>query len=61
MHSGFLNIETTLVNKTMIFATGIDIIEIDRIKRSLQKYSDRFVQKVFTQKEIGYCHSHADP
>ncbi len=61
MHSGFLSIETTLVNKTMIFATGIDIIEIDRIKRSLQKYSDRFEQRVFTQKEIGYCHSQADP
>ena len=45
----------------MIFGTGIDIIEINRIKRSIQKYSDRFEQKVFTQKEIDYCHSQADP
>ena len=45
----------------MIFGTGIDIIEIKRIKQSMQKYSDRFEQKVFTQKEIDYCHSQADP
>jgi len=45
----------------MIFGTGIDIIEINRIKQSLQKYSDRFEQKVFTQKEVDYCHSQADP
>ena len=45
----------------MIFGTGIDIIEIDRIKKSIQKYSSRFEQRVFTQKEIDYCHSQADP
>ena len=45
----------------MIFGTGIDIIEINRIKQSIQKYSDRFERKVFTQKEINYCHSQADP
>ena len=45
----------------MIFGTGIDIIEIDRIKNSIQKYSDRFKKKIFTQKEIDYCHSQAEP
>ena len=45
----------------MIFGTGIDIIEVDRIKNSIQKYSDRFEKKIFTQKEIDYCHSKADP
>ena len=45
----------------MIFGTGIDIIEIRRIKNSIQKYSDRFKKKIFTQKEIDYCHSQADP
>jgi holo-[acyl-carrier protein] synthase len=45
----------------MIFGTGIDIIEIGRIKNSIQKYSDRFKNKIFTQKEIDYCHSQADP
>ena len=45
----------------MIVGTGIDIVEIDRIKRSIIKYSDRFKSKVFTQKEIDYCNSQADP
>ena len=45
----------------MIFGTGIDIIEVDRIKNSIQKYSDRFKKKIFTQKEIDYCHSQAEP
>jgi len=45
----------------MIIGTGIDIIEVGRIKNSIQKYSDRFKKKIFTQKEIDYCHSEADP
>ena len=45
----------------MIFGTGIDIIEVDRIKNTIQKFSDRFKSKIFTQKEIDYCHSQADP
>ena len=32
----------------MIFGTGLDIIEIDRIKKSLAKYSPRFENKIFT-------------
>ena len=45
----------------MIFGTGIDIIEIDRIKKSLERYSQRFENKVFTDGEINYCQSQADP
>ena len=45
----------------MIFGTGIDIIEVDRIKNSIRKYSGRFKKKIFTQKEFDYCHSQADP
>ncbi len=47
--------------RTMIFGTGIDIIEVERIKNSIEKYSDRFKNKIFTSKEIDYCHSQADP
>jgi holo-[acyl-carrier protein] synthase len=45
----------------MIFGTGLDIIEIDRIKKSLEKYSTRFESKIFTDGEINYCQSQADP
>ena len=35
----------------MIFGTGIDIIEVDRIKNSIQKYSDRFKKKFLLKKK----------
>ena len=34
---------------------GIDIIEIDRIKKSIENLGDAFLLKVFTQNEIDYC------
>ena len=39
----------------MVLGIGIDIIEIERIKRSVEKYGERFISKIFTQKEIDYC------
>lgn len=43
----------------MIFGTGIDIIEIDRIKKQLEK--DRgFNKRIFTVKEINYCEKRSD-
>jgi holo-[acyl-carrier protein] synthase len=45
----------------MIFGTGLDIIEIDRINNSIKKYSPKFEQKIFTSNEIDYCQSQGDP
>ena len=36
---------------------GTDIIEIDRIRESIESLGDRFLQKVFTEREIQYCES----
>ena len=36
---------------------GTDIIEIDRIKESIESLGNRFLQKVFTEREIQYCES----
>ena len=45
----------------MFHGTGVDIIEISRIRKSIQKYSGKFEERVFTSKEIDYCRSKADP
>ena len=45
----------------MIFGTGLDIIEVDRIKNSIEKFSPKFEQRVFTSSEIRYCKSQGDP
>lgn len=36
---------------------GTDIIEISRIKNSIEKFGDRFLNTVFTENEIKYCES----
>ena len=38
----------------MVFGIGIDIIEIERIKDSIDRFGDTFLNKVFTQTEIDY-------
>ena len=36
---------------------GTDIIEIDRVKDSIEKLGSPFLDRVFTKKEIDYCES----
>lgn len=36
---------------------GTDIIEISRVKESIEKLGDRFLNRVFTEEEIKYCES----
>ena len=41
----------------MIFGIGIDIIEIDRIKQSINRFDKLFLNKIYTQTELDYCQS----
>ncbi len=36
---------------------GTDIIEINRIKESINKLENNFINRIFTKKEIQYCES----
>lgn len=36
-------------------AVGIDLIEIDRVRRVLQRHPERFLQRVYTEREVAYC------
>lgn len=38
-----------------IFSIGVDIVEIERIEKLLEKYSDKFMSRIFTEREIDYC------
>lgn len=44
----------------MIVGTGIDIAEVDRIAQSIERFGERFLQRVFTEGEIRYCDSKAN-
>lgn len=41
----------------MKIRTGIDIIEIERVKQSIEDTDGKFCERVYTQKEIEYCES----
>ncbi len=36
---------------------GTDIIEIERIKESIDNLEDKFINRIFTKEEIKYCES----
>ena len=36
---------------------GVDIIEMSRVKESIESLGERFINRVFTEKEIEYCES----
>ena len=39
----------------MLIGTGVDIVEVERVERSIARYGDRFLRRVFTPGEIAYC------
>jgi len=41
----------------MIAGIGTDIIEIERIKTSIEHFGESFLKKIFTDNEIRYCHA----
>src|SRR5436190_24373810 len=45
----------------MILGIGIDIIEVERIRRSFEKFGDRFLKRILHPNEISYCLSHREP
>ena len=45
----------------MILGTGIDIIEVARIAASVEKFGDRFVNRILLPDEIAYCQLHKNP
>jgi len=41
----------------MIIGIGIDLVDVDRIKKSVDQFGDFFLQKILTNNEINYCKS----
>ncbi|MBK3332200.1 holo-[acyl-carrier-protein] synthase [Persephonella atlantica] len=35
--------------------TGIDIVENERIRKAVDRFGDRFLSRIFTDREIKYC------
>ncbi len=44
-----------------IIGIGIDATDIPRIVRTIERYGDRFLQRIFTEGEIAYCMRRREP
>jgi holo-[acyl-carrier protein] synthase len=40
-------------------STGIDVIEIERIAQAQARWGDRFLNRVYTERELAYCRGKA--
>jgi len=45
----------------IIVGTGVDIVEISRIKQAAKKWSDKFLKRIFTDKELEYSRCKSIP
>ena len=39
----------------MIIGTGIDLVQVARIKNAVERWDDRFLSRIYTPQEISYC------
>ena len=44
----------------MLLKTGIDILEIPRLQAALDRHGERFLKRVFTEREVLECRGRAD-
>lgn len=42
----------------MIYGIGIDLVEMDRIEQILERKENRFVHRIFTDRELRFCPKH---
>ena len=45
----------------MVYGCGVDLIVIDRVQRTLNRFGNRFLNKVFTPTEKEYCLARNSP
>jgi holo-[acyl-carrier protein] synthase len=44
----------------MILGTGVDLAEVNRIRHSVERFGDRFVHRIYTDREIAYVERKAN-
>ena len=45
----------------MLYSTGIDIIEIERVAAAIERHGSKFIRRAFTGPEIDYCSAKKQP
>jgi holo-[acyl-carrier protein] synthase len=44
----------------MVHGIGVDIVEVERMRRAIEQYGERFLRRVFTPDEIAHCDGKSD-
>jgi holo-[acyl-carrier protein] synthase len=44
----------------MIVGTGVDLAEVDRIRHSVERFGEKFLRRVYTEREIAYVERKAN-
>lgn len=44
-----------------IAGIGVDLVNIPRMRETIGRWQERFLQRVFTEQEIAYCRTRRDP
>jgi len=44
----------------LIVGTGIDIAEVERVRRAIERFGGRFLQRIYTAGEMRYCDAKAN-
>ena len=45
----------------MVYGVGVDIVNIPRFRKALERWGERFLERIFTERELGYCFSKKVP
>lgn len=45
----------------MIVGIGVDVTSIERIQGMLERHGEKFLKRIFTEKERAYCEAFKDP
>lgn len=45
----------------MIYGIGIDLVKITRMKEAVERWGEKFLEKIFTYDEITYCYARKEP
>ena len=49
------------MTRGIIQGIGVDVVDVLRLKKTLEKQGKIFLEKVFTEKEVKYCKSRKNP
>jgi holo-[acyl-carrier protein] synthase len=44
----------------MIVGTGVDLAEVDRIRESIERFGEKFLKRIYTEREIAYVERKAN-